>query len=108
MAKKGYEDFEKYTNYWIFDNIYVDGVVKMRDHCHITGKYRGSAHTDCNIKVNLNHIFSIAFHILKDYDSHLIMHKLRNFEFKINVIPNRLKKMMSFNINSKLIFIDSF
>ena len=30
------------------------------------------------------------------------------FNFKINVIPNGLKNYMSFNINNKLIFIDSF
>ena len=30
------------------------GDVKLRDHCHITGKYRGSAHGNCNINVKLN------------------------------------------------------
>ena len=25
----------------------------VRDHCHITGKYRGSAHNDCNLKLRL-------------------------------------------------------
>ena len=33
---------------------YVDNDVKVRDHHHITGKYRGSAHRDCNIHVKLN------------------------------------------------------
>ena len=36
---------------WICDNDYADGDVKVRDHCHIIGKYRGSAHRDCNVKV---------------------------------------------------------
>ena len=35
-------------------NAYFDGDVKVRDHCHITGKYRGSAHRDCNINVRLD------------------------------------------------------
>ena len=40
---------------------YVDGDVKVRDHCHITGKYRSSAHRDCNINVKLNHKVPTVF-----------------------------------------------
>ena len=34
--------------------------------------------------------------------------KLGKFNLEINVIPNGLEKYMSFSINNKLIFIDSF
>ena len=36
------------------------------------------------------------------------MKELAKFNFKINAIPNELEKYMSFNINDKLVFIDSF
>ena len=36
------------------------------------------------------------------------MQELGRFNLKINVISNRLEKYMSFSINSKLSFIDSF
>ena len=36
------------------------------------------------------------------------MQKLSKFNLKINVIPNGLKKILSFSINNKLRFIDSF
>ena len=36
------------------------------------------------------------------------MQELGKFNLKINVIPNGLEKYMSFSINSKLSFIDSF
>ena len=36
------------------------------------------------------------------------MQELDKFNLKINVIPNGLEKYMSFNINNKLVFIDSF
>ena len=49
MTKEDNEDFKKSAKYWICDNSYVDNDVKVRDHCHITGKYRGCAYRGCNI-----------------------------------------------------------
>ena len=68
MTKEDTEDFENSTKCLICDNDYIDSDVKVRDHCHITGKYRGSAHRDCNINVKLNHKISVVFHYLKNYD----------------------------------------
>ena len=73
MTKEDNEGFENSTKSWNCDYNYIDGDVKVRDHCHITGKHRGSAHRDCNINVKLNHKISVVFHNLKKYDSHLIM-----------------------------------
>ena len=39
----------------------------------ITGKYRGYANRDYNIKVELNAKILVVFHNLRNYDSHLIM-----------------------------------
>ena len=108
MTKKDNRDFENSTKCWICDNAYVDGDVKVRDNCDITGKYRGSAHRGCNINIKLNHKIPAVFHNLKNYDSHLIMQELGKFTLKINVIPNGLEKYMSFSINNKLSFVDSF
>ena len=35
--------------------IIFDNGVKVRDHCHVTGICRGSAHRDYNINLKLNH-----------------------------------------------------
>ena len=88
MTKEGNEDFENYTKCWICGNI--DGNVKVIDHFHITGKYRGSAHRDRNINFKLNHKIPVIFHNLNNHDSHLIMQELGKFNLKINVIPNGL------------------
>ena len=51
----------------------------VRDHCHITGKYRGSAHNDCNLKLRIEPEsikIPVIFHNLKGYDSHFIMQKI--------------------------------
>ena len=43
MAEEENEDFQNSTKCWICNNDYIDNDVKVKDHCHITGKYRGSA-----------------------------------------------------------------
>ena len=88
--------------------IYVENDVKVRNHYHITGKNRSSAHRDCNINIKLNQEIAVASYNLNNFDSYLINQELGKFNLKINVIPNGLEKYMSFIINSKLSFIDSF
>ena len=39
MTKEDNEIFKNSTKCWICDNDYTDNDVKVRDHCHITGKY---------------------------------------------------------------------
>ena len=75
MTKEDDEDFENCAKFWICDNSYAGGGVKVRDHYHITGRYRGSAHRDCNINVKLNHKIPIEFQNTENYDSDLIMQK---------------------------------
>ena len=108
MTKKDNEDFENSTKCKICDNDYTDADVKVRDHCHITGKYRGSAHRNCNINVKLNEKIPVVFHNLKNYNSHLTIQELAKVNLKIYVIPSRLEKYMRFSISNKLSFIDSF
>ena len=109
MTKEDEHDFENSAKCWNCDNVYVEDNVKIRDHCHITGKYRSSAHRDyCNIKVKLNPKIPIVFQNLENYDSHLIMLELGKFDFKICVISNGLEKRMSFIMKNKFIFIDIF
>ena len=102
MTEKDNEDFENATKCWIFNNDYIGTGLKVKDHCLITGKYRGSAHTDCSINVKLNHKIPVVLPNLKNYDSHLIMQELGKFNLKINVTSNGIEKYMSFSINNKL------
>ena len=108
MIKKDNEDFENSTKCWICDSDYIDNYVKVRDHCHITGKNRVSAHRDRNINIKLNQKIPVVFHNLKNHNSHLIVQETGKLNLKINIIPNRLEKYMSFSINNKLRFIDCF
>ena len=69
---------------------------KVRDFCHVTGKFRGEAYWSCNINFQLTKKVPIIFHILRGYDSHLIFCELNKFDAKINVIPNGLEKYITF------------
>ena len=108
ITKEDNEYFENSTKCWICNNHYVDNDVKVRDHCHIIGKCRGSAHRDCNINLNLNKKVPVAFYNLKNCDSNLIMQEPDKFNLKINVILNEFKKYVSFTINNKLSLIENF
>ena len=50
----------------------------------------------------------MVFHILKNYDSHLIMQEVGKFNSEISVIPNGLEKYMSFTIDNKLRSVNGF
>ena len=108
MTKKDNEGFDNSSKCWVFYNAYFDNDVKVRDHCHITGKYRRFGYRDSDINVKLNHNVPVVFRKVKNYNSHLIMQVLRKFNLKLNAIPNGLEKYMNFSINNKLSFTDSF
>ena len=54
MTKKDHEDFESSTKCCICNKAYEEVKVKIKDHDHITGKYQGSAHQQCNLHLSLS------------------------------------------------------
>ena len=69
---------------------------KIRDHSHVTGKFRGATLSSCNINLQLTKKFPVIFQNLRGYDSHLIFRELNKFDVKIDVISNGLEKHMTF------------
>ena len=59
------DDVKNSTKYWICDNTYVYGGVKIRDYNYITGKIRSAGQRDCNINVKLHHKNFIFFNKIK-------------------------------------------
>lgn len=82
---------------------------KVRDHCHITGLYRGCAHQDCNINFNYkNYRVPVYFHNLKGFDGHILIQALRELNFtNIRVIAQNFEKYMTLSF-SNVQFLDSF
>ena len=49
---------------------------KVRDHCHYTGKYRGAAHSICNLRYKISKEIPVVFHNGSTYDYHFIIKQL--------------------------------
>ena len=101
------EKFQLSNSCWICFKSFDVGDEKVRDHCHITGKYRGASHFSFNANFKLSKKVPVTFHNLRDYDSHLIIKEIGKFDVKVSVIPNGLEKYMAFTINKNVVFIDS-
>ena len=99
--------FQESNNCWICKKLIDNDNEKVRDNCHVTGKFREAAHWNCNINFQLTKKVPLIFHNLKEYDSLLIFYMLNKFNLKINVIPNGLEKYMAFFLGKNLVFIDS-
>ncbi|XP_068675341.1 uncharacterized protein [Montipora foliosa] len=122
MTKDDEEKFQKADKCHICEKKYHKNDVKVRDHCHVTGKYRGSAHKDCNLNFALTGKIPVIFHNLRGYDSHFIMQEIgaivkeneyinkkgEKCQMNINAIPNNMEKYMAFMLGNQLTFIDSF
>ena len=91
MTKKDEEKFQKAEECYICNKKYTNEDVRVRDHCHITGKYRGSAHQECNLQLRLNPDevkIPVIFHNLRGYDSHFIMQEIGEI-VKNNIYTNK-------------------
>ena len=106
ITPKQERKFQKATKCHICGE-HVEGEDKVRDHCHVTGLYRGAAHNKCNLNHKLTWKIPVVFHNLRGYDSHLIMQEIGKFGLEVNVIPNNMEKYMSFSLGKNLVFIDS-
>ena len=124
MTKEDEKDFQKAIKCHICDQQYTDKDIRVRDHCHITGRFRGSAHQDCNLKLRIkpdNIKIPVIFHNLRGYDSHFIMQQIGEIAKKhayknkrgeechmnINCIPNNMEKYLAFMLGNHLVFLDS-
>lgn len=89
--------------------------MKVRDHDHQTGCYRGAAHSSCNVNFNEKYTkIPVFFHNLTGFDQHLIVQhadtmwkmKGQKMHCKPKVIPRNTEKYIQIQYG-KIIFLDS-
>ena len=110
MTEENEEDFANNITFGFCEKeILAD---KFRDHCHLTGKYRGSAHNTCNINVKQkdSSFIPFAFHNFSNYDCHMFFKRLvdlKNDKVKLKIIPKTNEEYIIV-IYGCIIFIDSY
>ena len=89
MCKKEFNNNEK-KNY------------KVRDHCHYTGKYRGTAHNICNLRYKVSKEIPIVFHNGSIYDYHFIIKELvKEFEGNFECLGENTEKYITCSVPIK-------
>ena len=95
---------------------------KVRDHCHYTGKYRGTAHNICNLRYKIPKEIPVVFHNGSTYDYHFIIKELvKEFDGNFECLSENTEKYITFSvlikkkienknieITCKIKFIDSY
>ena len=75
---------------------------KVRDHCHLTGKYRGCAHSIWHLNYcNKRFKIPVFFHNMKNYDGHLTIQNAEQLsKKKIDVIAQNSQKYINIGFDS--------
>jgi len=75
----------------------LEGGVKVRDHDHLTGKFRQTLCSKCNLRLKQPKFVPCYLHNLSNYDSNFIITELSYDTKSIPVIPNSEEKFISFS-----------
>ena len=81
----------------------------VKDHCHITDRYRGAAHNACNLKMRIKpktDQIPNVFHNLRGYDAHHLMQAISQLQKEVKCVANNMEKYITFSAGG-LRFIDS-
>ena len=101
LTPKEMNRYKRSERYHICFKPFKEDNLKVRDHCHYTGHYRGPAHTKCNLQDKIPSFISIVFHNLSGYDAHLFIKELAASSTdgaKMGVIAKNKEDFISFSI----------
>lgn len=88
-----------------------NSVEKVRDHCHLSGKFRFALCNRCNLTyAKTKFRVNIFFHGLSNYDSHFLVqeiHEIMNNCSRVKIIPKSREKFLAFSVEN-VIFKDSY
>ena len=97
-TKKHWNKYKKATKRHICYKPFTQTNLKVRDHCHYTGLYRGPAHSLCNLRYKIPSYIPVVFHNLSGYDAHLFIRELGAHTSEMGVIAKNKEDYISFSI----------
>ncbi|XP_065216507.1 uncharacterized protein LOC135842799 [Planococcus citri] len=91
------ESFENASCCYICNMSFSINDVKVHDHDHYTGCYRGPAHSVCNQQLKRPCFIPIVIHNLSNYDAHFLIPEIGYNDEKVDLIPCTKEKYISFS-----------
>ena len=115
MLNKHEEDeFQEATECYICGEEFEENN-KVREHNHLSGKYRGAACQSCNTKEGkATKLIPVFFHNGSNYDFHFLIEELMKYEDKYNKVKPLCKTSENYisidygSYYKKLRFLDSY
>ena len=87
-----------------------NGLTKVRDHDHVSGSFRGTAHSHCNLQYRLasekNWTLPVFYHNFSGYDCHHVINALSKEFGTVRLIPNNMQRFMAVQVG-RVLFLDS-
>ena len=80
---------------------------KVIDHDHVTGRFKGAAHTRCNLLLRQMYRVPVVFHNLKKYDGHIVTMAAAKYDEALSVIGESLESYKCISMGKDVVFIDS-
>jgi len=102
LTRDELDRFNSATHCYVCEKPFAPDDSRVRDHCHLTGRYRGPAHSNCNLNYNDSYVIPVFFHNLSGYDAHFIIQDVANaFPGRVDLLPLTKEKYISFTKNVK-------
>ena len=98
LTKKQWKKYMRSTKCHICYKPFTQTNLKVRDHCHYTGLYRGPTHLLCNLRYKIPSYIAVVFHNLSGYDAHLFIRELGAHTSEMGVIAKNKEDYISFSI----------
>ena len=91
--------FRQAKQCYICEKPFNDSDDRVRDHCHLTGAFRGAAHSICNLNFKIPTFIPVFFHNMTGFDSHLFIKELAENDAELDVIAQNKERYISFTKN---------